>query len=622
MIRYQLPVGVLIAGAMMHLPAAANGQDCPGWRLDASGGGPPTRFNTSAAYDSVRHRLVLCGGQSAQVNMNLWDTWEWDGAVWRERTPMGSSPQLSQHQTVFDSVRGRVVAFGGSGNADGAVWEWDGERWYSTIVPVRPRWESTFGAAFAFDSDRGKCVYVPRSYPVETWEWNGTMWTQYQGPQPDFRYNGTAAFDPDRHMVIYTGDDPSTWGWDGTRWTRLSRTGVRGPLAFDSTRRRMLDANGVTYLNASGVWERFSTLGGVSTGFGYDQSHGRLIGMIIDGGSNAQVWSAYRPMGVGDMPSIQAILGQVVTFTSRVETVRDVTYRWLRDGVAMVDGGRISGTRTPILRISGVEYGDEGGYSVAVDDGCGAVTVGSSLQVACLALGVGPTSRTVSYGDHLELSWEVIGPGPFWFEWRRNGVLLTDGGRIGGATTNTLVIDGATAEDEGTYVLTAINECGLVVSSQTDIDLVCFRVLQQPSSVTVRPGENIQMSLGYSSPYTPTFQWRKNGRNMRNGGRVHGVTTATLTIQTAEVGDAGVYDVTFGDVCSSGVSNPASVQVADACAADFNADGFLDFFDYDDFVGCFESGNCPPGTSADFNGDGFADFFDYDDFVLAFESGC
>jgi predicted outer membrane repeat protein len=59
-----------------------------------------------------------------------------------------------------------------------------------------------------------------------------------------------------------------------------------------------------------------------------------------------------------------------------------------------------------------------------------------------------------------------------------------------------------------------------------------------------------------------------------------------------------------------------------SCPADFNEDGFLDFFDYDDYVTCFETGVCPPGKTADFNGDGFGDFFDYDAFVLAFETGC
>ena len=61
---------------------------------------------------------------------------------------------------------------------------------------------------------------------------------------------------------------------------------------------------------------------------------------------------------------------------------------------------------------------------------------------------------------------------------------------------------------------------------------------------------------------------------------------------------------------------------APSCPADFNGDGFLDFFDYDDYVSCFETGVCPAGRTADFNGDGFADFFDYDDFVAAFERGC
>ncbi|XVJ58674.1 MAG: hypothetical protein HEQ23_04435 [Tepidisphaera sp.] len=57
------------------------------------------------------------------------------------------------------------------------------------------------------------------------------------------------------------------------------------------------------------------------------------------------------------------------------------------------------------------------------------------------------------------------------------------------------------------------------------------------------------------------------------------------------------------------------------CPPDFNCDGFLDFFDYDAFVECFETEVCGANT-ADFNADGFVDFFDYDAFVAAFEAGC
>ncbi len=63
-------------------------------------------------------------------------------------------------------------------------------------------------------------------------------------------------------------------------------------------------------------------------------------------------------------------------------------------------------------------------------------------------------------------------------------------------------------------------------------------------------------------------------------------------------------------------------NVVVGCPADFNGDTAVDFFDYDDFVICFEGGVCPPGKTADFNNDTAVDFFDYDDFVVAFETPC
>jgi hypothetical protein len=54
------------------------------------------------------------------------------------------------------------------------------------------------------------------------------------------------------------------------------------------------------------------------------------------------------------------------------------------------------------------------------------------------------------------------------------------------------------------------------------------------------------------------------------------------------------------------------------CPADFNGDGFVDFFDYDSFVVAYEAGD----VFADVNVDGFLDFFDYDQYVAAFEAGC
>jgi hypothetical protein len=63
----------------------------------------------------------------------------------------------------------------------------------------------------------------------------------------------------------------------------------------------------------------------------------------------------------------------------------------------------------------------------------------------------------------------------------------------------------------------------------------------------------------------------------------------------------------------------SQVAVYGHAYADWNRDNSLDFFDYDDFLTCFEGISCPPGFSADFNCDGSVDFFDYSDFVYWFE---
>lgn len=55
-----------------------------------------------------------------------------------------------------------------------------------------------------------------------------------------------------------------------------------------------------------------------------------------------------------------------------------------------------------------------------------------------------------------------------------------------------------------------------------------------------------------------------------------------------------------------------------ACAAEMTCDGFLDIFDYEEFVRAFEAGE----PKADVAYDGFVDAFDYDRYVELFEFGC
>jgi hypothetical protein len=81
------------------------------------------------------------------------------------------------------------------------------------------------------------------------------------------------------------------------------------------------------------------------------------------------------------------------------------------------------------------------------------------------------------------------------------------------------------------------------------------------------------------------------------------------------------HTMTGAEIAALGGANAGGIFLP-GCRADFNGDDFLDFFDYLDYVTCFETAACPPGKTADYNGDDFVDFFDYADFVDAFEAGC
>jgi hypothetical protein len=65
-----------------------------------------------------------------------------------------------------------------------------------------------------------------------------------------------------------------------------------------------------------------------------------------------------------------------------------------------------------------------------------------------------------------------------------------------------------------------------------------------------------------------------------------------------------------------------TAQLTLPCPGDFNRDGFADFFDYLDFLACYEAEQCPSGRTADINNDGFVDFFDYAAYAESFETGC
>jgi hypothetical protein len=175
------------------------------------------------------------------------------------------------------------------------------------------------------------------------------------------------------------------------------------------------------------------------------------------------------------------------------------------------------------------------------------------------------------------------------------------------------------------FTVTGFDAAGTVVFQETlgNGDPV-FHKICGPGAVPVYGW--ITMWVWNPWPISGSYQthWGVTGCiTIGTGGGSNDPTTSTERIIFTPVNPTISDESTGVSLAARGISDLTvfNVQAASAditCPADFNNDGFVDFFDYDDFVLAYETGT----PNADVNGDGFIDFFDYDDYVLAYEVGC
>jgi hypothetical protein len=86
------------------------------------------------------------------------------------------------------------------------------------------------------------------------------------------------------------------------------------------------------------------------------------------------------------------------------------------------------------------------------------------------------------------------------------------------------------------------------------------RVTKQPASQAVAAGTTVVFSIE-ASPGPWVYQWYKDGTPLRDGARVKGVGSPTLTLTETEGGDTGAYSVRVSGVTGQVSSEPAQLAV-------------------------------------------------------------
>ncbi len=438
--------------------------------------GPDSRAQHSMVYDSIRGVSIMFGGSRiASGPVPLGDLWEWDGARWSQRlkhTPTNGwlrnnlgFYELPDYQTVpvprynygasFDSRRSRMVIFGGQTiTPDGFnmelrdTWEWDGLRWYfrGTNGPSARAYTS-----MAFDSARAVSVLYggtagsPEN--VEVAEWDGNTWTKTiptNGPASNYSHvYGRSAYDSFRQQLLYgpAVDSVRFWNWDGLKWIARDNgfpfpggVTVYPGMAFDSYRRRIVYFGGEISSGVNSTWNR-------------------------EGDSWEQVFPPIAPAGRSRMG---------FAFDSR-------------RSVSVLQGGQLA-------------------TFVATNDTWELRAVDKPL------INNGPASQYRVVGETATFTVDAVGPGPLAYEWRRDGNLINDGGRISGAATSSLTIANVTTNDAAAYTVRVSNVCGVTESFPAllvfDVRLQIFTSTNTSTLIWAAPNVVLEQADNLNGPWT------------------------------------------------------------------------------------------------------------------------
>jgi len=249
------------------------------------------------------------------------------------------------------------------------------------------------------------------------------------------------------------------------------------------------------------------------------------------------------------------------------------------------------------------------------------ITQPEPLQTACEG-GIVQLSVTVQDGFAMN------------YQWRRGDTpLVDDFVHIFGATTSTLIINGFTAGDVGSDYNCLVTHPTYQCSEASDfaelvLDPDAPVITQQPQDQTVTEGGWASFSVTVTNPLIMTYQWRREGAPLSEGGRFFGTDTATLTILPVELGDAGQFDCVItsqlGAQCTV-TSDAATLTVNPAggndCPEDLNGDERVDLADLSILLANYGLTPADP-EDGDLDGDGDVDLGDLSQMLSFYGQDC
>lgn len=628
-------------------------------------------YGAGLAFDPASGKVILFGGQ-----LSTSDTWAWNGTAWTQIATVGP-PARNQCNLAFDPSRGRVVLQGGFGSAGDVydTWVWNGSAWEQILNPGTPPRNSTTQGVLV-GSPRGDGLLLVGGYAT------GTDQLSVESLSNGLRrvavgcelHPATVALggvlDLSSCVTGTVGSVSYKWLKDGVVLTNgLNSTGAvvsgatstslhvapmrpgdEGFYTFVATDQCGSSYSAPAYIKVEepGCLSRHAefcalgNLGGLPA-----QSYAGGIspdGTFATGFSNGPsgregfVWSASGGMvGLGDLAGGNSD-SIAVSSSEYAQTIVGLGFDATgKRAVIWSPGhfGPIASTDLPggAVDASGRDVSGDG--SIRVGQASSALGLeafywndAGIFPLADLAGGpVSSNANSISFDASTIVGYGTTSAGQLATRWVNGGAPVSLGDLPGGAVNSSAsgvsgdgsVIVGSSSSAAGVEAFYWTQGEGMVSIG----DLPGGAVNAVATNVSAS-GEAI-VGNATTSAGAEAFIWTRQ-IGMRRLADVLADQGVTLPPgwRLAGASDVSMDGLTIAGraIRADGVEEAVVVRLRTLCGADFNHDGAVDFFDYDDYVACFEGQGCPQCATADFDGDGAADFFDYDAFVVAFEGGC
>jgi hypothetical protein len=189
-------------------------------------------------------------------------------SLWIQRT-LAPEPTPLSYRMAYDEARGVTVAVGAS-MATVETWEFDGTNWTQASPEHAPPPLPAYHA-MTYDTDRARVVLTSSNgAATDVWEWDGADWTQHTAatsPAVDRDY--AIAYDGRSGLLVLHGGIEgttllgATWVWNGIDWQQV---GTGGPvprkdhaMAYDRARQQLVlfggTGPGASSLSDTWTWD-------------------------------------------------------------------------------------------------------------------------------------------------------------------------------------------------------------------------------------------------------------------------------------------------------------------------------------------------------------------------------